>query len=320
MEIKANHVLIGAFTLIVTLATVIFLTWLGQFTFDQKFDEYAVSFSGGVSGLEVGAEVRYSGIKVGEVTSVSLDQTDPSRVNVRFRVSDGTPIKTDTVATIDVGILTGVGIIQLSGGTAQSGLLVAEPGQSYPQVKAGQTDFQAIAEGAPSLFARVNNLVDRANAVMSAPNRQALATILQDVAALTTTVANRKGEIDQMIVDAGGTLADVRKAAARLDTVLADAQSVSGDVREAAGPALKNIESAAANVAELAASLQISVNDLRVPLRDFARGGLPQLVLFIQEARELSQSLDRLVAKLESNPGGFILGTDTPTYQPKGGR
>ncbi len=315
MEIKANHVLIGAFTLLTVVATLVFLIWLGQFTFDRKFDEYRVQFDGGVSGLSVGSEVRYSGIKVGEVTGVGLDSADPRKVNVEFRVNADTPIKEDTVATIDVGILTGVGVLQLSGGTPESPELVAGPGQDRPAVRAGLTDIQQLAVTAPGLLAGASNFLARANALVSDTNRRAVAGILQDVKAVTGAVAARTADIEAMI-------GDLRTASASLARASADFEVLAADARKGAGPAFSQVTAAAENVSALAQSLDATLGDLRPSLRDFARGGLPQFVLFIQEARQLSQSLDRLVSRLESNPGGFLLGTDAPTYEPgrSGGR
>jgi phospholipid/cholesterol/gamma-HCH transport system substrate-binding protein len=317
MEIKANHVLIGAFTLISTVAMLIFLVWLGQFTFDQKFEQYKVAFPGGVSGLEVGAEVRYSGIKVGEVTSVSLDKDNPNLVNVGFRVNDGTPIYRETTATIEQGLLTGVGTLLLTLDTKDRSIDQMERLQAGAQVATGQTDFQQVAQNLPQFLSDASKLVTRLNAVLKTDNRDAFAKILTDTSGVTGAIASQKDAIAGIVADIGETAANAKSASLRFEAIASGLSEAADAAADEAGPALRNISEAAANTAKLAETLQGTANELRVPLRDFARGGLPQFVLFIQEARALSQSLDRLVEKVESNPGGFILGTDTPTYTPK---
>ena len=52
--------------------------------------------------------------------------------------------------------------------------------------------------------------------------------------------------------------------------------------------------------------------------RDFARGGLTAFVAFVQEARQLTATLGRVLSRIESDPSGFLTGNDAPEY--KGGK
>jgi len=65
MENKANFALIGLFVLLAFAMSLCFIVWLSGAKFDQKFDEYEVSFQGAVRGLSQGSEVRFNGLKVG---------------------------------------------------------------------------------------------------------------------------------------------------------------------------------------------------------------------------------------------------------------
>ncbi|MEZ5566447.1 MAG: hypothetical protein R3F24_13530 [Gammaproteobacteria bacterium] len=58
METKANHVLIGAFTLLVFVLMVLFALWAAKFTSDAAWREYDVVFKEPVSGLSNGSPVR----------------------------------------------------------------------------------------------------------------------------------------------------------------------------------------------------------------------------------------------------------------------
>jgi len=50
MENKAHYALIGTFVLVSLLAIIGFVAWVSNAQFDQQYDEYEVSFQGGVSG------------------------------------------------------------------------------------------------------------------------------------------------------------------------------------------------------------------------------------------------------------------------------
>ena len=76
MENKAHYALIGTFVLIAALAAVAFFAWLANAQFDQQFDEYEVVFTGPVRGLTKGSEVRYNGLRVGEVMRLRWDEEE----------------------------------------------------------------------------------------------------------------------------------------------------------------------------------------------------------------------------------------------------
>lgn len=304
MEIKANHVLIGAFTLATVLAAFVFLVWLGQFSFDRRYDDYEIVFEGGVSGLGVASEVRYSGIKVGEVTDVRLDPNDPRRVRVLIRLTAGTPVKEDTVASIDAGILTGVGVVQLTGGSPQSNPRTPDNDQDYAIIPARLTGIQELAETAPNLLASAASFLARGNALLSDKNRAAVAETLENVRSFS-------GRLDAV-------MAKIETASARLDDITINLDKLIADTSQQIGPALKAVEVAGSGIAEVAQDLDKLLTDVRPAFRDFARGGLTAFTAFIQEARQLTATLERTFSKIESDPGGFLTGTDAPEY--KGGK
>ena len=300
MEIKANHVLIGAFTLATVLAAFVFLTWLGQFRFDRRFDEYAIIFEGGVSGLAVASEVRYSGIKVGEVADVKLDQNDPRRVQVLVRLNAGTPVKEDTVASIESGILTGVGTVQLSGGSPEAKPLTSADDE-LPVIPARLTGIQELAETAPNLVASAASLLARGNALLSDKNRAAVAEALENARKFSQRL--------------DAVMEKIEAASTRLYSITRNVDVIVADASKEFGPALESLKAAGSGIAEVAADLDRMLVEVRPAFRDFSRGGLSSLTAFIQEARELTATLERVFSKIESDPGGFLTGTDAPEYR-----
>jgi ABC-type transporter Mla subunit MlaD len=67
METKANYVLIGAFVLLAAGALALFTLWIAGNPLNRSYSDYDVIFEGPVNGLTEGGEVRFNGIKVGEV-------------------------------------------------------------------------------------------------------------------------------------------------------------------------------------------------------------------------------------------------------------
>jgi phospholipid/cholesterol/gamma-HCH transport system substrate-binding protein len=107
METRANFVLIGAFTLFGILGSLGFFLWLAKVEVDRQYAYYDILFTD-VSGLGDAGDVRYNGLPVGQVVRLSLDRDDPGKVRVRIEIDAATPVKTDTIATLELQGVTGV--------------------------------------------------------------------------------------------------------------------------------------------------------------------------------------------------------------------
>ncbi len=87
METKANYILLGAATLIGAVLIMLFAMWMANSEFRRGYNEYDIVFNDPVRGLAEGGEVRFNGIKVGEVQTLRIDPQNTSRVIARVRIS-----------------------------------------------------------------------------------------------------------------------------------------------------------------------------------------------------------------------------------------
>jgi phospholipid/cholesterol/gamma-HCH transport system substrate-binding protein len=167
METRAPFIVVGAFVLAAIAAVFGFVYWLHNTAGTGARTAYHVQFNGPVPGLLVGAAVLFNGIRVGEVTALSLAADSPRRVNATIAVALATPVRADTKVGLDFQGLTGVPVIALEGGNevAASGelpTLVADPaaGQSMTQAARnalGRVD-SVLAENAEPLKSTIANL------------------------------------------------------------------------------------------------------------------------------------------------------------------
>jgi phospholipid/cholesterol/gamma-HCH transport system substrate-binding protein len=79
METRARYALIGLFMLAVILASFGFVYWLENKGGFAERKTYQVRFQGSVSGLLIGSAVLFNGIRVGEVTHLTLSADAPTR-------------------------------------------------------------------------------------------------------------------------------------------------------------------------------------------------------------------------------------------------
>ena len=118
MERKAHYALIGLFTFAVVAGAFGFIFWLHHSSGKKQAVSYRVIFDSSVSGLQVGGNVLFNGIRVGEVTNLRLDPDNPRQVVALLAVNKATPIRSDTRVGLEFAGLTGVAAVSLKGVSA----------------------------------------------------------------------------------------------------------------------------------------------------------------------------------------------------------
>src|SRR5690606_8482339 len=141
METKANYVLIGAFTILASVAVVLCALGGANYSSEKSWQEYLVIFNEPVTGLSEGSSVQYNGISVGTVERLSLAPDDPRRVRALLRIQAKAPVKTDTRAKMSMTGITGSPIIQLTGGSPGSPRLADVDQREIPLI---QTEPSAL--------------------------------------------------------------------------------------------------------------------------------------------------------------------------------
>ena len=121
--------MVGAFVLLLVAGLVAFIIWAVKADVDAKHTYYHVYFTGSVSGLSKVSEVRYRGVPIGTVTDIRIDPENVERVRVTVDVSGETQIKEDSVASIEMQGITGVALVQISGGRQSTPNLEAQDGE-----------------------------------------------------------------------------------------------------------------------------------------------------------------------------------------------
>jgi len=320
METRASHVLIGAFALGVLVLAFLFVLWIGKLSLDREWDYYEIVFKEAVTGLTVGGAVQYNGIQVGEVKRLSLAPDDPGRVIARVRVTHGTPIKTDTRAKLTFTGLTGVAIIQLSGGSPKGPPLEATNGQTLPTIIADESALAKLLTSSEDIVTSVNDTLLRLSMVLNEKNLARVGAIIEHVEKVTGAVA----EHDQ---DLGTAMANLAQASASLRGTLEQSQTLMTRLDRIAdstdrllnGEGKAVLESAHATLESArrlsdAANLVIERN--QGAIGSFSNQGLAQVGPAITDLRAAIRTLQQLADRLGENPSAFLLGREQPKEYP----
>jgi len=253
MAVKAQRIRVGLFvTATLTLFAVVLIVF-GGLRFWEKTDRYRIVFDSSVIGLQPGAEVYLSGIKVGSVDEIELAAEDIRKVAVVVKLKAGTPIHTDTHAMLQYAGITGLKVIDLRDGTLLAA--VVPPGGTI-EAGAGTLDklevqARAIIDQSTELMKRASLLTDNLVAItdparvaagnLAATSASLKAMVDENRAALRETLGSIRqtvtgasdlldGQVAQLFVNAGDFVTELKKLLAANEGPLREAMF---DLRQA---------------------------------------------------------------------------------------
>ena len=167
MEAKVNFVVVGVFVVVLSTALIAGVLWLSSGKYYRRnFDIYQTYMSDSVSGLNLDAPVRYRGVDVGRVRKIALAPGNVEQVEVTLELDRGTPVKEDTVATLQTQGLTGIAFVELTGGRRDSPPLKARASEAYPVIQSRPSLMTRLETAAPILLDRLNRVSENLNALL----------------------------------------------------------------------------------------------------------------------------------------------------------
>lgn len=269
-----------------------------------EYDRYDIIFEERVTGLSNGSIVRFNGIPVGEVESLTLDPNRSSRVIARVRVGTTTPVTTKTTAELEPVGFTGLAIVQFVGSDEEAPLL-KDSVEGIPQITADTSGISQFLAGTSEILAR-------ASLILSDENIENISMTLADIQTVTGAVAENRDEISALIKNANTateeltkTLENLRRASDGLETLLAED-----------GPqVVENADQLITDIRTLIVETEALVAENRDSFRYFTDQGLGQVAPALAEARQLMRSLDYMLREIERDPKAFFLGEATPEYK-----
>ena len=314
METRSNYVMVGAVTLAMLAGLLLFTVWIAGLS-NKQTKCYDIYFAQGVSGLNKGSNVSFSGVPVGQVDQISLLPNRPEFVWVRIEVDEETPVLQGTTAQIKGVGFTGVSEIQLDGAVKGARPITQVGPQGCPVIPASSGGLGALLNSAPELIDRIQRLTERLTELLSDENQNAISDILENVERTTDVLAKRAPDLADAMADARIAVRQAGQAADRV-SVLAD--STNALVIEQGRPAAEDLRKAIAAVERSASNLDAMISDARPGLQNLSKSTLPEANRLIRDMRELSQALRGVSERVEQEGVGGTLGPQKlPDYKPR---
>jgi phospholipid/cholesterol/gamma-HCH transport system substrate-binding protein len=312
METRANHVWVGAITLVLLAMLAAFVIWIARLSQGAQ-NEYDIFFKQSVDGLAKGSEVAYAGVPVGQIGQIELWPQDPSFIRVRIRVDEKVPITVGTTATIQ-GSFTGVSDIQLEG--AQKGAPpIIEPGpEGVPVIPTKRGGLGAILSNAPLLLERLATLTENLNLLLNEDNRKSLSGILDNTNKMTRDISSATPEFRGAMVELQKSLAQARLTLQSFQNVADKADDVLGNEGNSLAVQLRQTLGSAQSAMD---QLNKTMQTVQPALNQVSTSTIPSAEAAIRDLRATTRALRNVTEKIDEQGAGALLkGQKLPDYKP----
>jgi phospholipid/cholesterol/gamma-HCH transport system substrate-binding protein len=299
VEREANYAAVGAFVLIVMLLGALFVYWYSDTREHREYNRYEIYFNGSVSGLDKGAAVRYLGVGVGRVYDMRIDPRDSSRVEVIVDIDASTPISAHTVAELQLQGVTGLLYIDLSEDRTNKRMAPAVASLKYPVIRSAPSRFDVFLSSLPELVGTANEVVMRAERLLSDENLKAVSTALGHIDAATSKLPQTMHDLNSLVAELRGATAELGASAKGAHGVI---DSVAPDVESSA----RRMHAIADSLARATEQLNQVIAENRQDLRSFTRDGLPEIERFVREGRAAAEDIRALSNSLRENPAQLL--------------
>jgi len=314
METRAHHLLIGAFMLIMVGFLVGFFLWVAKVDLDKTYVEYDIYFEESVAGLSNAGDVRYNGVRVGQVVDIRLAPKNPSQVLVTVKIESDVPVLEDSVAVLSLQGLTGVAFVLIEGGSPGASPLKKKEGQERPVIQSRVSPIQEFFVGGPDLINEALRDIASLNDLLNVENREHVHSILAHVDDLSGGLAAQTENVGATIDELKQAIRDLRRTA---DAVTSLSNSAGGLINEDMKPAITDLRATIKAADGLIQNLDQVVEESHGGVVAFTNNTLPEIGRLVTDARRLAITLADLAQRLEENPGELIFQRPKPEQELK---
>lgn len=202
MDTKVNFSKIGFFVIILFIALLAFIFWLGKYGFEKKqYDYYTIFFTESISGLNIESPIKYKGFEVGSVKEIKINPHNSEEIEIIIAINKGIPVKEDNFATLGTLGITGLKYIELKGGSHTSALL--EKNQYHQKVIPSR---QSIIESLELSTKDFKDILIQTKKLLSDENIQNIGNLIQhssnsfkNIEEFTQHLVAKEKQLDELI-------------------------------------------------------------------------------------------------------------------------
>ncbi|GAB4307011.1 MAG: MlaD family protein [Myxococcota bacterium] len=286
MITRSEKIRLGIFLVASGVVLIISIVVLAGLHFMEPRDIYKIRYEESVSGLEVGAQVKFKGVRVGQVIDIQIDPKNIDLVIVTVALREGTPIKRDTEAVLTAMGITGLKFIELTGGSPKAENL---PKDEF--ISAGASVIGTLEGKAQDIAVKIELALNKINTVLSDKAVREMGETFGNVNEITANLSKIIKENDENI-----------------NTILANLSETSKDLREGMASARRSAYELEATMKSSRPKLTAIINNINETTASF-KGVAKDLSRLGEILSEIEETLDEFNKQLKKAEVGEVVQT-----------
>lgn len=334
MSKKASSTLIGLFTLVGLLIAGGALVMLGAGKYFETTHKILLYFDKSVNGLQVGSDVRFGGVRIGKVSSISviIDTKDNRKiipVVVDLTEKELTNIAGGGRGALDFSSKEGVGLAVEQGlraGMKQQSLVTGQlyiefdivPDQKgFVYEAAGEEQYPVV----PTIPTEIDELISGITDGLKKINELELGGLIEEMSDVLKNFNKQVSELDLAEINENVTTItrDVKAFTSdeKLATSLENLDEALKGIRELSDKANENIDPILADIREVAENTRESLKKIDATVEDLSKVTDPRSPLLLDfqnllhNTETASRQLRELTNDLKRNPGSLLRGKNS---------
>lgn len=296
MEKNAHFAIVGAFLIFSLILGMVFLLWLTEAKQGTKTSRYEIRFEGSVSGLDVGGDVSYLGVKIGNIYKISLMPNEPRMVRVIVNIKEDSPIYENTVATLKLQGITGIAYVELTQGEGGQQRIAGSEEPPYPIIQSRKSDLDKLLTSMPEALQSADELMKRASGVLNDENIENITQLLANLKQFSEDLQTLDEELFKTLTEMQETLGETRHLV----------RNIAPDTKKS----LKNLEQTTANLEQLSTSINTLYQNNEGAINTLMSEGVGEFMNVLDDTKKTLVQLRRLSRQLSEEPSRLL-------YQPK---
>jgi phospholipid/cholesterol/gamma-HCH transport system substrate-binding protein len=297
MENRSHALLAGSFVVLFVIIAAITAIWLGRK--DVVYQTYELVSKYPVAGLSVQSQVRYQGMAVGQVQSLSIDQNDPGSIRVRIGVVPDTPITKGTWAEVATQGVTGISNVDLRD-DGRDPQRVTSTGSDPYEIPVRPGFFQKLQIEGVGMLEDADAMIDDMRVFLTEDNARRLSDMLVNAQALTHN-------LNQSVLKLAPAIDALPGVMAKLDQTITKFDQFGSNITRLTQSAQKTMDYLNSPTGPLTLATQ-SLAQLQKSAAQIESSTLPEINRMIEDIAVASRSFSGAARLFEQSPQSLLFG------------
>lgn len=297
MENRSHAIMAGLFVILLMVAAVVTVIWLGKKNIE--YEPFELISQQPVGGLSVQSQVRFQGMPVGQVQGLEIDQQDPGSIRIRIGVIPETPVTKSTWAEITTQGVTGISNIDLRDDGSQTVRLHSTE-DHLVRIPVRPGFLQRFQNTGAGMVTDIEVMLKRLQSVLSHENVEAFGAVLENTKVASESLKRSVVRLEPVFEQLPGLVSDFQGSLKTVDAAGREMALLVKDTRSALetmtrpGGALSQAGTSLSQLQKMVAQIQSST--------------LPEIERTLADLGLASSAFTRSIRQLERSPQSLLFG------------